>query len=68
LCDIRTVIEKKTRDLEVVVYDREGKRGVEHLLHSGLPHSSSRESSHRWRENDAQGCPARACRGVETNV
>jgi hypothetical protein len=30
------VIDKKAGDLEVVVHDREGKRGVEHLLHSGL--------------------------------
>jgi len=34
--DIRSVIEKKAGDLEVVVHDRETNRGVENLLHSGL--------------------------------
>ena len=34
--DIGSMPEKKVGDLEMVVYDREGKRGVKNLLHSGL--------------------------------
>ena len=34
--DIGPVPEKKVGDLEVVVEDRPGERGVENLLHTGL--------------------------------
>src|SRR2546430_17216763 len=34
--DIGPVTEKKVGDLEVVVEDRPGERGVENLLHTGL--------------------------------
>ena len=67
--DIGAVLEKKVGDLEVVVDDGPGERGVENLLRRGrIPVEVPRALRIVATENDSRGRPAQACRPCRTSV